>query len=142
MTASALALPVWPARTIAVLTTVDGDRPHAIPVSAPVRAGDHRVLISLHESRDSLSRLRTHPQVALAILTGENTAFTARGRAEIVQEPMSVAPDYVAVAIDVEEIDDHRQPGFLVDSGIGRQWLDDGEREALGRRVNALAALA
>ena len=31
-------LPEWPARTIAFLVTVD-QLPHAIPVSAPVRAG-------------------------------------------------------------------------------------------------------
>jgi hypothetical protein len=60
-------LPEWPLRTIAVLVTVD-DSPHAIPVSAPVRAGDDRILLSLHRTRDSLGRLRDRPQVALAIL--------------------------------------------------------------------------
>src|SRR5438105_143030 len=51
------ALPKWPTRTIALLATVD-DEPHAIPVSAPVRAGDHRILLSLRQTRGSLSRLR------------------------------------------------------------------------------------
>src|SRR5262245_60299088 len=40
VTTMAPILPEWPARTIAVLATVD-DGPHAIPVSAPVRADDH-----------------------------------------------------------------------------------------------------
>jgi hypothetical protein len=135
------ALPEWPTRTIAVLATVD-DGPHAIPVSAPLRAGDRQILLSLHSSRGSLSRLRERPQVALAVLTEGNIAFTARGRARIVQEPMATAPDYAAVAIDVEQIDDHRQPGFLLEAGVARRWLDEGEREALGERVRALAELA
>ena len=136
------ALPQWPTRTIAILATVEGDRPHAIPVSARVRAGDRRILINLHHTRDSLQRLREHHSVALTILTDDNIALTARGRANVVQDPMTVAPEYVAVAIDVESIDDHRQPGFVVDSGVGRQCLDEAEREALGQRLQALRALA
>ena len=80
--------------------------------------------------------------MALTILTDDNIALTARGRANVVQDPMTVAPEYVAVAIDVESIDDHRQRGFVVDSGVGRQWLDEAEREALGQRLQALRALA
>jgi Pyridoxamine 5'-phosphate oxidase len=134
------ALPEWPTRTIALLATV-GDGPHAIPVSAPLRAGDRRILLSLHSSRGSLSRLRDHPQVALAILTGGNLAFTARGRARIVQQPMAAAPDYAAVEIEVEHIDDHRQPAFLVEAGVDRRWLDEAERDGLRRRLRTLAEL-
>jgi hypothetical protein len=134
------ALPEWPTRTIAVLATL-GEGPHAIPVSAPLRAGDRRILLSLHRTRGSLSRLREQPQVALAVLTEGNLAFTARGRAGIVEEPMAAAPDYVAVAIEVEQIDDHRQPAFLVEAGVDRRWIDTTERDALGERVRALARL-
>jgi Pyridoxamine 5'-phosphate oxidase len=134
-------LPQWPTRTIAVLVTVD-PAPHAIPVSAPVRAGDRRILLSLQRSRGSLARLRTRPQVALLILTAGNIALTARGTAHIVQEPMDGAPDYAAVAIDVEEIDDHRQAAFVVESGVDRRWTDEHEQRALGGRVQALEALA
>jgi len=45
------ALPDWPTRTIAVLATYDGSGPRAIPVSAPVRAGDHSILLNLHRTR-------------------------------------------------------------------------------------------
>jgi hypothetical protein len=135
------ALPEWPTRTIALLATVD-DGPHAIPVSAPVRAGDRRILLSLHRSRGSLSRLRRRPQVALAVLTAGNVAFTARGTARIVQESMAAAPDYAAVAIEVDQIDDHRQGEFLIEAGVDRRWLDEGERDALGERVRSLTALA
>jgi hypothetical protein len=135
------ALPEWPARTIAVLATMD-DGPYAIPVSAPLRAGDRRIMLSLHRTRGSLGRLRQRPQVALAVLAGGDIAFTARGRARIVQEPMADAPDYAAVAIDVEQIDDHRQAAFLVEAGVDRRWLDEGERDALGERVRALTELA
>jgi hypothetical protein len=133
-------LPEWPARTIAVLATLD-DGPHAIPVSAPVRVDDHTILLGLHRSRDSLARLRRRPQVALLVLAEGNVAFTARGQARIAAEPMADAPEYAAVAIDVTELDDHRHPAFTVEAGVDRAWIDDTEREALGRRVEALRAL-
>jgi hypothetical protein len=136
------ALPEWPVRTIAVLATLGDDEPHAIPVSAPIRAGDRRILLNLHRTRDSLQRLRERPRVAFTILAAENIAFTARGPARIIQVPMSTAPDYVAIAIDVEQIDDHRQPAFQVQAGPDRQWVDETERDALGQRVRSLTELA
>lgn len=136
-----MTLPDWPTRTIAILATLGDAGPHAIPVSAPVRAGNRRILLSLHRTRESLRRLRDSPRVAITILAGDNTAFTARGPAHISQEPMPTAPDYVAVAIDVEQIDDHRQPSFRVEAGVDRRWLDERERDALGQRVRALAEL-
>ena len=134
-------LPEWPARTIAVLATA-GPAPHAIPVSAPVRAGDRRILLSLQRSRGSLARLRARPSVALLVLTAGNIALTARGTARIVEELMDGAPDYATVAIDVEEIDDHRQAAFVVESSVDRRWIDEDEQRALGRRAAALRALA
>ena len=134
-------LPDFPTRTIAVLATVD-DGPHAIPVSAPVRAGDRRILLSLHNTRGSLARIRRRPAVALTVLSAENVAFTARGHAHIVEESMPVSPSYAAVAIEVEHVDDHRQPGFVVEAGVDRRWLDETERDALGERVRALTRLA
>ena len=137
-------LPTWPARTIGILVTYDAadDGLHAIPISAPVRASDQTVLLSLHHTRDSLARLRAHPRVALTILTEGNTAFTARGTATVILDPMPVDPDYAAVRIDVQEVDDHRQQAFTVTSGPGRDWLDSDERAALGRRVKALKSEA
>src|SRR5262245_7984826 len=135
-------LPEWPARTIAVLATVNVDGPHAIPVSAPVRAGDHTILLGLHRSRDSLARLRLDPQVALLVLAEDNIAFTGRGTARIAAEPMAEDPDYAAVAIDVTDVDDHRHPAFTVEAGVDRAWVDETEREALGRRVDALRVIA
>jgi hypothetical protein len=134
-------LPDWPTRTVAVLSTL-GDGPHAIPVSAPVRAGDRRILLSLHRERGSLARLRERPEVALTILARGDVAMTARGRAQIVEEPMASAPEYAAVAIDVEHVDDHRQAAFRVESGIDRSWVDEDEQRALGDRVGALSLLA
>jgi hypothetical protein len=133
-------LPDFPRRTVAVLATVD-PAPHAIPVSAPVRSSDTRILLSLHHSRDSLARLRNEPAVALTVLAEGDVAFTARGRAHVVQERMSCDDEYVAVAIDVEHVDDHRQPAFDVDSGVGRTWIDADEQKRLGARVGQLAQL-
>jgi pyridoxamine 5'-phosphate oxidase-like protein len=135
-------LPEWPLRTIAVLATLADEGPHAIPVSAPIRADDRRILLNLHRTRDSLGRLRRRPRVALTILAADNIAFTARGTAHVIQEPMSSAPDYVAISIAVDEIDDHRQPAFLVEAGPDRRWVDDAERDALGQRIRSLTTLA
>jgi hypothetical protein len=130
-------LPRWPQRTVAVLSTVD-EGVHAIPVSAPVRAGDRRILLSLHRSRDTLVRIRRWPEVALTFLAENDLAFTARGRASVVEEPMAVDDDYVAVLIDVADVDDHRQKAFRVTAGIDREWGDTAERARLSSRVNAL----
>ena len=112
-------------------TTEEG--PHAIPVAAPVRAGDQRILVSLERTRGSLARLREIPQVALAILSEGNVAFTALGRARIVQESMPDALDYVAVEIGVEQIDDHRSTSLAVESGVRVQFTDDAELSLLKR---------
>jgi hypothetical protein len=137
MTAQMPTLPEWPARTIAVLATVD-DAPHAIPVSAPVRAGDDTILLSLHRTRDSLARLRKRPEVALLILAEGDVALTARGTAHVAEEPMTGAPDYAVVEITVTEVDDHRQAAFTVEGGASRRWIDSGEQQALGARVATL----
>jgi hypothetical protein len=130
-------LPRWPQRTVAVLSSVD-EGVHAIPVSAPVRGGDRRILLSLHRSRDTLERIRQWPDVALTFLAEGDLAFTARGRATIAEEPMAVDPEYVAVAIDVAYIDDHRLPAFRVTAGIGREWVDEAAKTQLSARVRVL----
>lgn len=134
-------LPEWPVRTIAVFVTVD-QGPHAIPVSAPVRADGHTILLSLYRSQDSLARLRRHPEVALTVLAEGNIAFTARGTARVIDEPMTDALDYAAVAIDVTDIDDHRQAAFTVEAGVERKWIDENEKRAMGMRTKALQQLA
>jgi hypothetical protein len=131
-----LELPEWPARTIAILSTLE-DGPHAIPISAPVRAGEQRILFSLRRDRDSVARIRTCPRVALTILAAGDVAFTARGRAELLEDLLT-QPDYVAVEVAVDAVDDHRQPAFGVSGGVDRVWRDDAEREALGARVACL----
>ena len=136
--AGAGTLPGWPPRTVAVLSTADEDV-HAIPVSAPVRAGDRAILLSLHRSRDTLGRIRRRPQAALTFLAEGDVAFTARGRATVVEEPMAADPEYDAVLIAVDHVDDHRQPAFRVTAGVDREWVDEAARAALAARVRALS---
>ena len=88
-------LPEWPDETIAVLSTMDRE-PYAIPITAPVRATDRRVLFSLKRTHASLARLRAKPQVALTILAKGDVAFTARGRAEVVEDPIVSAPEFTS----------------------------------------------
>lgn len=135
------ALPVWPQDTIAFLVTTD-PAPHAIPVSWPVRAGDHRILLSLKFDRGSLARLRERPQVALLIIGGGNVALCARGSAKVIAEEMPGADDYVAVRLDIDVIDDHRQGAFQVAQGIQRTVLDETELRALEHRVATLKSWA
>jgi oxalate decarboxylase len=131
-------LPFWPSATIAVLSTIGRSVPHTIPVTAPLRVGARRILLALKRDRGSLIRLRDHPDVALTIVNEGDEAFTARGRARVVEEPMARAPEFAAVMIDVDEIDDHRQRALTVETGVGVRWLtDSGPRDARER----LAAL-
>ena len=102
-------------------------------------AGDRTILLSLHRSRGTLGRIRRWPEVALTFLAEGDVAFTARGRATIVEEPMAVDPEYDAVSIAVDHVDDHRQPAFRVTAGVDREWVDEAARAALAARVRALS---
>jgi oxalate decarboxylase len=126
-------LPHWPERTVAILSTTDGG-PHAIPIATVLRAGDRRILFGLKRTRGSLERLSASPQIALVILGEGGAAFTARGRARIVQQSMAHEPDFAAVELDVQSIDDHRG----AEHEVGVNLI---ERRGLGKLRERLAAL-
>lgn len=128
-------LPDWPAGTVTILATA-GEAPHAIPVSAAVRAGPRHVLIGLAASRGSLARLRADPRVSLAIIA-EDVAVTAYGRARVLDEPL--AEGVVAVEIEVYEVRDHDRPTFAIGAGVRWRWTD---AEAKRRDAEVHAALA
>ncbi len=128
-------LPEWPEGTVAVLCT-GGGAPHAIPVSTALRAGPRAVVLALALRRGSLTRLRAEPASALTVLAGD-VAFTAYGNATVVAELERVA----AVRLDVESIQDHRQPAFAIEDGVRWRWTDaDAERADAAVR-EALRAL-
>lgn len=135
------ALPVWPAATIALLSTMD-EAPHAIPVTAPLRASDRHILLALKQSRHSLARLRGRQRVSLSIFGSGDLAFTADGVATIVQEPMDRVPGFAAVAILVHHIEDHRQRGRAVRSGIEIDWDREDMRRFLSEHTAALSEIA
>ncbi len=120
------ALPEWEDGTVAVLST-GGGAPHAIPVSAVIRAGPRRVIVGLAERRESLERLRRDGRCALTILTAPDVACTAHARAEVL--PDEIVEGVVAVALEVESIQDHMQPRFAIDAGVAWRWTDDEARE-------------
>ncbi len=128
-------LPDWPAGTVTILATA-GDTPHAIPVSAAVRAGPRHVLIALAAGRRSLVRLRTDPRVALTIFT-RDVAVTAHGRARVLEDP--VAEGVVAVDIEVDDVQDHDRPTFAIESGLLWRWTDP-EAERRDAEVHAVLA--
>jgi hypothetical protein len=133
-------LPDWPAGTVAILSTAGGE-PHAIPVSTGVRAGPHRVVLALARTRESLARLRDEPRCALTVIAA-GIAFTAHGRAVVVQEPMEVSDSVVAVAIEVDDIQSHDDARFAIDAGVAWRWVDDEAAERDAAIHEALRRLA
>jgi len=131
------ALPEWGPGTVAVLSTGAGP-PHAIPVSTAVRAGDRTIVLALALRRESLARLREDPRCALTFMARGDVAFTAGGRAAIVEEPMAVSDRVTAIRIDVEAIQDHGQDSFEIDAGVRWRWTD---AEAERRDARIAAAL-
>ena len=134
------ALPEWEEGAVAILSTI-GDEPHAIPVSTAVRAGPRRVLLALALRRRSLALLRARPRVALTIVT-RGVAITAHCRAAVVEDPMSVSDRVAAVALEVESIQDHDQPRFVIEEGARWRWVDDDARAADATIRAGLQALA
>jgi flavin reductase (DIM6/NTAB) family NADH-FMN oxidoreductase RutF len=128
-------LPDWPDGTVAILAT-GGGPPHAIPVSTAVRAGPRTVVLALALRRESLARLRAEPACALAVLARE-LAFTAYGTATVVTEGERVA----ALRLDVESIQDHRQPTFAIEDGVRWRWTDADAERADAEVREALRAL-
>jgi hypothetical protein len=129
-------LPEWPQGTAAILSTGGGD-PHAIPVSTAFRSGPRTVVLGLALGRESLARLRRDPACALTVLAAGDLAFTALGRAEVVEEGERIA----AVRIAVERIQDHGTDRFVIEDGVRWRWTDaDAERADAAVR-EALRAL-
>ena len=126
-------LPEWEDGNVAILSTI-GDAPHAIPVSTAVRAGPRRLLLALALRRRSLELLRAQPQVALTILAGGDVAVTAHGRAAVVADPMRTSDGVAAIALDVDELQDHRRPTFVIEEGVRWRWTDP-EAERRDREI-------
>jgi Pyridoxamine 5'-phosphate oxidase len=133
-------LPDWPAGSVAVLSTAGGP-PHGIPVSTCVRAGPRRALLALAPGRESLRRLRRDPHAALTFLA-PGLAFTAHGSAEVVAEELPGAEDVVAVALEVDSLQDHRQATFAIEEGVRWRWTDPAASERDARVRAALLRLS
>jgi hypothetical protein len=114
-------LPEWPSGTVTILST-GGGPPHAIPVSTAIRADPHTILLALGEGRESLSRLKADPAVALSIVTGADIAITAYGNARVVEGRLPGG--VVAVRIDVDRVQGHAAPTFAIEGGVRWGWTD------------------
>jgi hypothetical protein len=126
-------LPTWPDGTVLILVT-GGEPPHAIPVSAAVRAGPVRALLGLARTRESLARLRDDPRVAVSI-TAAGIAVTAYGVARVREEEL--APGVAGVEVAVDRIQDHGRPTFVIEEGVRWHWTegDAATRDAEVRRA-------
>jgi hypothetical protein len=114
------ALPDWPPQTVTILAT-SGEHPHAIPVSAAVRAGPRTVLLALADGRGSLARVRHDPRVALAIIAPQ-VAVTAHGVARILVD--APVPGITVIEIEVDHLQDHMRPTFAIEAAISWRWTD------------------
>jgi hypothetical protein len=110
-------LPDWPPGT-AAWVAVSG--PHAIPVSTAVRLAPRRLAFGLARRRETLARLRDEPAVALMLLA-PGLAFSAYGTARVARDGLDAAPNVVAVAVEVERIDDHLE-GARTEIVAAPQW--------------------
>jgi hypothetical protein len=72
-------------------------------------------------------------------MAGGDVACTALARASVVREPMTVSDRVAAVALDVDAIQDHRQPRFRIDAAVAWHWTED---EARDRDADIRAELA
>jgi hypothetical protein len=131
-------LPEWERGTPAVLCVAG---PHPIPITAFVRAGDDRVLISLGRSRETLRRLREDPAAALLVMTS-GLAFTAHGRARVIAEELEAADTVVAVELVVERVQNHLADGRteMLD-GAHWRWCAEEHGEAEDAILAELATL-
>jgi hypothetical protein len=120
-------LPHWDDGTVAILST-GGGPPHAIPVSTALRAGARTIVLALALRRESLARLRAEPHVALTLF-GPDVACTAHAVATVAEEPLAEAEAVAAVRLDVQTLQDHRQPTFAIDEGVRWRWTDPAARE-------------
>jgi hypothetical protein len=132
-------LPEWPPGTVLILVSA-GSPPHAIPISAAVRAGPERVLLGLARSRESLARLRQDPRVGLAIMAGGDVAVTAYGTASV--RDADLTDGVAAVEVRVDRVQDHNRPTFVIESGVGWHWTDPAAQERDGEVRRALQQLA
>ena len=132
------ALPHWDQGTPAILCVAG---PHAIPISTAVRSGDERVLMALGRGRETLRRLRDDSRAALCVL-GEGMAFTAHGRACVAAEQLEASDRVVAVALDVEGVQDHLADGRTqILDGARWRWVDEQLGAAEERIVAELSGL-
>jgi hypothetical protein len=131
-------LPDWPPGTVTILAT-GGETPHAIPVSAALRAGPRRALIALASGRSSLARLRENRHAALAIVC-EGVAVTAHGRARIVDD--ALVEGVAGVEIEVDRVQDHGRAAFEIESGIRWRWTDRAAERRDAEVRSALERLA
>jgi Pyridoxamine 5'-phosphate oxidase len=129
----------WPAGTVLVLCT-GGEEPHCIPVSAALLAGRNRILIGLAEGRESLARLRAHPRVALCIMAEGDVAVTAYGTARDLEHDL--AGGVVAVEVDVDRVQDHGRPTFVIEGGVRWRWTEANARMRDRQVREALERLA
>lgn len=132
-------LPEWPAETVTILST-NGEEPHAIPVSAALRAGPDRVLIALADGRDSLARLLANPRVSVTVLAEGNLALTAFGVARVVEE--ALVDGVTAVEIDVESVQHHGRKTFVIEAGVRWRWTDPAAEARDAEVRSALERLA
>jgi hypothetical protein len=132
-------LPHWEQGVPGVLCA---EGPHAIPVSTAVRAGDRGIVFALGRGRDTLALLRDDPRTAFCLLA-PGAAFTAYGRTTVLREELESAPNVAALALAVDEIQDHLEGSRTEILEAARwRWTEGGAADDERRIVTELRGLA
>ena len=129
-------LPEWEQGAPGVLCA---SGPHAIPVSAALRASDRRIVFALGGRRETLALLRNDRRAAFCLLA-PGVAFTAYGSATVLREELESAPHVAALALDVDEIQDHLASSRTeILEAVRWRWTEDGARDDERRILAELA---
>lgn len=102
-----------------VVATVDEDGSPRVAPFGSLRAITPSMLRFIaHRYHDTLANLKREPRVMVSMICAPDIAVSVRGRARIVEEPLSIDNNYALIEIDIEEVKNDMPVKIGIDSGI------------------------
>lgn len=102
-----------------VVATIDEDGSPRVAPFGSLRAVNSRLLrLIAHQYHDTLANLKRDPRVMVSMICPPDIAVSARGRARIVEDPLSIDKNYALIEIDIEEVKNDMPVRIGIDSGI------------------------
>ena len=115
-----------------VVATIDADGAPRVAPFGSLRAVNPRLLRFIaHQYHDTLANLKRDPRCMVSMICPPDIAVSVRGRARIVEDPLSIDNNYALIEIDIEEVKNDMPVRIGIDSGISIspsgpfvQWWD------------------